>query len=122
MVSSSVHYTDSKGAGPSVGIGYGGLIVELEALDWSAGSLSASVLVGGGNADVSDPLVGAELGSDNFLVLHPVFRFRRPLRAPLDIGLEAGYRFAMGVEDLPGLNRRDLSGPTLSVSMHAIRR
>ncbi len=120
-ISGRVDHTDPSGNRSSVGIGFGGLVVELEAVVWPSGSLSTSVLVGGGNADVTDSVVGAELGSDNFLVLQPIIRFRRTLRRSIAIGVDGGYRLAMGVQDLPGLDRGDLSSPTLGISIHATR-
>jgi len=103
-------------------MGFGGLAVEVDISSRGVGTWSVAALVGGGNADASDPVVGIEVGSDNFFVVQSVVRLRRPLRGPLGIAGEVGYRRAFGVQDLSDVGSGSLSGATATVSLYALRR
>jgi len=120
--SAQVEYMVPGRGTSQVRMGYGGLTVEFEVADRSEGTWSAAALAGGGNADASDPLVGVEIGSDNFFVVQSVVRLRRPLRGPFGFAGEVGYRRAFGVQDIPGVDNGSLSGVTASVSIYALRR
>lgn len=120
--SAQVEFADPVRGTSRIGMGYGGLAVEFEIAERDLGIWSAAALVGGGNADASDPVVGIEVGSDNFFVVQSVARLRRPLRGPFGIAGEAGYRRAFGVQDIPGLANSGLSGVTVGISVYAVRR
>jgi len=103
-------------------MGYGGLEVEFPLPAVNDPNLRMSILVGGGNADVSDAIVGTELGSDNFLVLEPRVAWGRALSGPWRGSLSLGYRRAFGVDDLPDSENADLSGITVLFALYILRR
>lgn len=103
--------------------GYGG--VRIGARAWRSDQLEAvfDVLAGAGRARLRDPVVGRELGADNFLALEPALRVRKAfVEGLLQAGASVGFRLVWGVEDLPGLDAADLRGPTLTLALSLERR
>ena len=107
-------------------MGYGGAL-----LAWSSGPdgpapsarsaglsprWSLALLVGAGNAELRDIVSGVRLRSDNFFLLEPAVTVELELLSRLSTGVLAGYRVPLGVEDLNGLQERDLGGWTMGVS------
>ena len=103
--------------GTELRMGYGGLLFGYASGAEHAVSLAGRLLVGAGNAEVRAVPVGNELGADNFLVVEPEIFLRILAVAPFHIGLAAGYRFVLGVQDLPTLVADDLEGASLTVTL-----
>jgi hypothetical protein len=107
----------SQGNAFELGMGFGGVVLEYIGAIRSRYGIGAGVLVGGGNARVRDPIVGTELGSDNFIVLQPEAVIRVQLLTAVEAALSLGYRLVGGVEDLPGLRPGDLRSYVASLSI-----
>ena len=113
---------DDGSASPRLSFGYAGVVVErLRRLDpdWT---IAGSVLVGAGHATVRSADATFELGADNFGVVQlqggPEWRRAAPLR----VSARVGYRFAFGVQDLPGVSAVDLRGFALTISLRLTNR
>ncbi len=91
-------------------VAYGGVLSEWPVTTAGPLAASAQILLGAGNAKLELPAVGAEIAADNFAVLEPGLSL--DLRLTPWLGLSGGvaWRWAWGVEDLPGLGREDLRG------------
>ena len=118
-VLNEVSMDDPQHGATGVGMGFGGVVVEVDLLEQGVGTWSAGLLVGGGNADARDVVVGVEIGSDNFVVFQPSIRFRAPWRGPAGIGASIAYRRAFGVQDIATLDAGNVSGllGTLFISL-----
>ena len=114
-----IEYTTT--APRDVRLGYGGLTVRGRLPEMGTTHLSWALLVGGGNADIADGLTGVELASDNFLVIEPRIGWVRD-RQSWQGTASIGYRFAVGVNDLPDPDQGTLSGVTVRVGLRAVRR
>ena len=101
--------------GTDLRMGYGGLLFGYEARAWRSAALVGRLLVGAGHASVRAIPVGNELGADNFLVFEPEVMFRIGAIGPTHLGLTAGYRKVVGVQDLPTLLAEDLEGISLTL-------
>ena len=115
---------DVAGSGPGttleLGLGYGGVVVgyrmPLGEGPWWVG---ANALLGAGNAEIQDPIVGT---SDNFFVAEPEISLGLRLHSHLNASVGAGYRFVAGVGDLAGLRAQDLRALTGTLSLHLTTR
>ena len=118
---------DVAGSGPGttleLGLGYGGVVVGYR-LPLGEGPwwIGANALLGAGNAEVLDPIVGNEIGSDNFFVGEPEVSLGLQLHSHLNASVGAGYRFLAGVGDLAGLRARDLRALTGTLALHLTTR
>ena len=98
-------------------LGYAGIVGEYSfALNRSIDG-NAGALFGAGNARLKDPVTGVEVGSDNFFLLDAGVTFTRPVKWKLQAGVGIGYRYALGVEDLLGVEPSDLRGVTFTLSL-----
>ena len=75
------------------------------------------LLAGAGNAELRQSPLGTLLASDNFAVLEPSASLERRLGQRLGIGAWAGYRVALDVQNLPGLDASDLDGLALGLRL-----
>ena len=75
------------------------------------------LLWGAGNAKLELPAVRTEIAADNFLVLEPGASVLFRLVGPLQLTGEAAYRWAVGVEDLPGISGDQLRGLSVSLGL-----
>lgn len=118
---------DVAGSGPGttfeLGLGYGGVVVGYQ-LPLGEGPwwIGANALLGAGNAEVLDPIVGTEIGSDNFFVGEPEVSLGLQLSSHLNASLGAGYRLVAGVGDLAGLRARELRAFTGTLALHLTTR
>lgn len=106
---------EAEGSRRRLDFGYAGVALQhLRPLapDWAA---TGALLLGAGHATVRDR--GIELGADNFgiLELQVAGVWRGP--SPFQVSLSPGYRFASGVQDLPGVSAADLGGLTLTFGL-----
>jgi hypothetical protein len=95
--------------------GYGGVGVEVTTARGRA-EPSFALLLGAGHGEVRSRFTGAELASENVLVLEPEGGIRLRLHAALAVGATAGYRWVSALEKLPGISSGGLRGWTLSFS------
>lgn len=102
--------------GRRLDFGYAGLVVEHLRVPLDGWAVSGSALLGAGHADVRDRDPGVELGADNFGVLEVQVAATWRGLAPLHLLVGGGYRFAVGVQDLPGASAADLRGAALTLS------
>ncbi len=105
------------GLGTDLRMGYGGLLFGYEARTDHRVSVTGRLLLGAGNAEVRAAPVGNELGVDNFLVFEPEVVLRARAAGPVQLGLAAGYRMVLGVQDLPNLVADDLEGVSLTITL-----
>jgi hypothetical protein len=98
-------------------LGYGGLVLGLDLKQTSEVDVSSSLLLGAGNAQIHAQPIGNQLGSDNFLVVEPRLTLSAPSGHRLHGEFTAGYRFVVGVQDLPRLDASDLRGWTVTLSL-----
>ncbi len=105
------------GTGFSLDLGYGGIFCRF----WQPLSprLTGEVglILGAGHGEVSDRLSGAELGSDNFVIVEPEVSLFFTLFPSVHVGASGGYRLAWGVEDLPRVSQDDLRAVTATISV-----
>jgi hypothetical protein len=100
------------GTGFELGMGYGGVFLQLWHPIPGGFSGELGLLAGAGNAEVRDLLMGSELGADNFLVLEPTLSASRPAFRGVRVGVSLGYRKVWGVEDLLLVTGDDLQSVT----------
>lgn len=98
-------------------MGYGGLVLEFWQPLGGRGTAAASLLAGGGHAEVRDRLAGLEVGADNFMVAEPGIDLSYALVGRVHLGVAAGYRLVWGVDDLPRVSPEDLEAPTITLSL-----
>ncbi len=105
------------GIGFDLGMGYGGLYLAY----WK--ELSARVtgqlgfLAGAGHAELTDRLIGREVGSDNFPVVEPDLSLFFTIRPGVHIGASIGYRMAWSVDNLATVSAKDLRATTGTLSL-----
>ncbi len=103
---------------PRMSFGYGGVLLGVgtpengDGLSWSGGAL-----LGAGTVRVRSPSFGAELGSNNVLVLEPRGEVVVPVEDALTLTLGAGYRLLSPVTGVPGVRTSDLHGFGISASI-----
>jgi hypothetical protein len=102
--------------------GYGGAIVDVLLHESSETRVSVRTLLGAGNAKVLVPVVGSEIGADNFGVVEPSLDVSRAFSGWLSLKAAASFRFVYAVEDLHQVLSKDLQGFSLSVSLGVHRR
>ena len=101
--------------GTDLRMGYGGLLFGYGLKTHHPVSIKGRLLLGAGNAEVRAVPVGNELGVDNFMVFEPDVVVQVRTKGGLLLGLGAGYRMVMGVQDLPNLVASDLGGGSLTI-------
>jgi hypothetical protein len=92
-------------------MGYGGLELEYIHESHRLAHLSLYTLMGGGGARYRDRDRYETLAEDGFLVLEPGMNMNLNVTRFFRLSAGATYRWTFGAE-LPGLDDRDLSGPT----------
>lgn len=108
-----------SGATPlDLSMGYGGVVARYLLGGPDRWSFGAGLLAGGGTARVRDPVSGAELGSDNFVVLEPRLEGGYDLHPFLRATLSLRFRAAMGVNDLPGVDSSQIRGFGAAISLY----
>jgi hypothetical protein len=103
---------ESSGAGSDLDLrmGYGGVLFHVTLVGSGDRYVALRGLIGAGNAKINEPVVGFEIGAENFGVIEPELVGALTLAGPLQVGLGAGYRHVFGVNDLPGIAPADLEG------------
>jgi hypothetical protein len=97
--------------------GYAGARVTLLPAPERWSGLRVGVLLGGGNADVSDPGIGALVDSDNGAVIEPSTSYSRALTAKVAATAALSWRYAAGFRLIGGLRSRDLRGPSAGIAI-----
>ncbi|HZD06309.1 MAG TPA: hypothetical protein VE173_15470, partial [Longimicrobiales bacterium] len=101
-----------------LGFGYGGVVVELSGHSPGPSSiLSFRALVGAGNADLRDAATGARLASDNVIVVEPELVLHRRIGSRLYLGASLSWRSVWGLDDVEGVDGKDLGGPSLGIHL-----
>lgn len=98
-------------------MGYGGLVLHYLLGHGERWRTGVSLLAGGGTAKIRDPVAGAELGSDNFLVVEPRVRLQLTLGSFLEASASGGFRIPWSVDDLPTISKDDFRGATVTLSV-----
>jgi hypothetical protein len=107
----------TAGSGFQLGMGYGGLVLQYwHPLPFHF-KARTDLLVGGGHAEISDRLLGRELGADNFFVAEPELGLTRRLFSILHAGVSVGYRWVRGLDDLPRLSNEDFQAVTWTLRL-----
>ena len=107
----------SAGSDLELSFGYGGAVAEVLLHSSERNQVSLRTLVGAGNARVLVPVVGPELGSDNFGIVEPEIMAALRLAGVVSLRASVSYRFAFAVEDLPQVVASDLRGPSIGFSV-----
>ena len=112
-------FAESEAVRSLLRLGYGGVFVEWTNPSDPPGGTTARLrmLAGAGNAEVRQAPLGFRLESDNFIVLEPGAALERALARHLAVAISAGYRFALSVDDLGGLDAGDLGGALLALEL-----
>ena len=110
MLSASTLKSSSAGSDLDFRQAYGGVLLRFLVVGSGDRYVAVRGLVGAGNAKITEPVAGFEIGSDNFGVLEPEIVGALTLVGPLQVGLGAGYRHVFGVNDLPGIAPADMKG------------
>ena len=109
MASSST--LESTGSDLEFRMAYGGVLLQFTLVGSEKDRYVAlRGLIGAGNAKITEPVAGFEIGADNFGVLEPEVAGALTLAGPLQVGMGVGYRHVFGVNDLPGVTPVDLKG------------
>lgn len=103
--------------GTDLRMGYGGLLFGYRFKTHGPVSVKGRLLLGAGNAEVRAVPVGNELGVDNFMVFEPDVVVQVRTKGGLLLGLGAGYRMVLGVQDLPNWVASDLGGGSLTIAL-----
>lgn len=97
--------------------GYGGVLFKYWG-DLPRGlSGEASILLGAGQAEVSDRITGQEVRAENFLVLEPEVSLFLRLYRQVHLGASGGYRATSRIEDLPRVPSDALRSFTATLSL-----
>jgi len=122
MLSPATLKSSSAGSDLDYRQAYGGVLLQVLVAGSGDRYVALRGLVGAGNAKITEPVAGFEIGSDNFGVLEPEIVGALTLAGPLQAGLGVGYRHVFGVNDLPGIATADMQGFSaglrFSVSTH----
>ena len=110
MLRASTLKSSSAGSDLDFRQAYGGVLLRFLVVGSGDRYVAVRGLVGAGNAKITEPVAGFEIGSDNFGVLEPEIVGALTLVGPLQVGLGAGYRHVFGVNDLPGIAPADMKG------------
>ncbi len=103
--------------GFELGMGYGGVLIQVRHPLTSRLRAHAGVLAGAGHAEVRDRLTSREVGADNFGVLEPEIGVGFSLLPWLQLNATVGRRLVWWVEDLPLVQAEDLRGITGTFSL-----
>jgi len=105
------------GIGFDLGMGYGGLYVAYwkELSPRVTGQLG--FLAGAGHAELTDRLIGREVGSDNFPVVEPDLSLFFTIHPGVHVGASIGYRMAWRVDNLATVSAKDLRATTGTLSL-----
>lgn len=95
--------------------GYGGVGLEVSSTRGRAES-SVALLLGAGHGEVRSRFTGAELASENVVVVEPEGGVRLLVHPALALGATVGYRWVSDLEKLPGIAPGGLRGWSLSLS------
>ncbi len=107
----------ASGSDLEMSLGYGGAVVDVLLHGSAQSRISLRTLFGAGHARVLVPVVGPEIGADNFGVLEPELVAARWLAGIVSLQAAVSYRFVFGVEDLPQVTASDLKGASLTLSI-----
>lgn len=107
----------ASGSDLEMSFGYGGAVVDVLLHGSERSRVSLRALIGAGHARVLVPVVGPEIGADNFGVLEPELVAARWLAGIVSLQAAVSYRFVFAVEDLPQVMVSDLNGTSLTLSI-----
>jgi hypothetical protein len=112
-------FAESEAGRSLLRLGYGGVFVEwTKPTDLPGGTTARlRMLAGAGNAEVRQAPLGFRLESDNFVVLEPGAALERALARRFSLAVSGGYRLALSVDDLGGLDAGDLGGAILALEL-----
>lgn len=105
----------TTGSDLELSFGYGGVVADVLLSESPQSRISIRVLAGAGNAKVLVPVVGSEIGADNFGIVEPEVVAAHWLASIFSVRASISYRFAYGVEDLPQVITSDLEGLSFSL-------
>lgn len=105
------------GTGLGLKVSYAGVLTGWELIRSGRLRGEARVLWGAGNAKLELPVVETEIAADNFLVVEPGVSADLLLIGPLHVSGALSYRWATGVEDLPGVSTGHLRGLSVSLGL-----
>lgn len=89
---------------------YGGVAAQARLLGNRNHGLELRALVGAGNGKVRLPVVGTLIAADNFGVVEPALAGTVRLFPGVHLQGSVAWRWAFGVQDLPGVSTDDLRG------------
>ena len=112
----------SPGSDLEMALGYGGVTADLRIVSGERVALDLRVLAGAGNVKIIVPVVGSEIGADNFGILEPELGLTLRLRPDLGVKLTAAYMHSFGVDDVPPVLPEDLRAYSLGLSLILGRR
>lgn len=101
----------------SLRMAYAGVVAESVIRRGPEWEVRARILVGAGNAKVSDRLIGVQLGADNFGIVEPEVGGSWHLWRGTWLTGGLSYRFTLGVEDLPDISDDSLRGASLRLGI-----
>jgi hypothetical protein len=93
---------------------YGGVRTEV---DLPLAGVSIDLLLGGGHATLTDPVVGTRVDADSFVVVEPGATLALPAAGPLLVEARGGYRWVDGTGGLPGVPATLFRGPVLAIGL-----
>ncbi len=103
--------------GFQLGLGYAGILGIVTLYTRGRISLGSGLMLGVGNADLSDPITRVDLASDNFFIAEPTIVLTLGLAKILRGTAAVAYRIPGGVEDLSGVGASTLRGLSLDLSL-----
>jgi hypothetical protein len=112
----------SPGPDLEMALGYGGVVADARIVAHHRMAVDIRVLAGAGNAKIIVPVVGSEIGADNFGVLEPEVALTLHLTSALGVKLTGAYLHSFGVEDLPPVLPQDLRAFSAGLSLVVGRR
>ncbi len=107
----------ASGSDLEMSFGYGGAVADVLLHGSEQTRISLRALIGAGHARVLVPVVGPELGADNFGVLEPELVAARWLAGVVSLQAAVSYRFVFAVEDLPQVTASNMNGASLTISI-----
>lgn len=119
-----VRIQEGAGGPTALGFGYGGAYGEyrhpMPGEEPGGRTVSARLLVGAANTDLVRMGSGADLGTENVLVVHPSVGAELPVRGWLEAGVRAGYRWSTELDRLPGVGTGAVRGVTATIALRFI--
>ncbi len=104
---------DLEGSGLEAAFGRGGAVVGFD--PGLIEGVEVRFLAGIGSVALSDRVTGNTVDTEAFWTLEPSVGWTALRSAPFSAGVEAGYRFVFGADDLTRLVSSDLQSPYLSL-------